>query len=119
MASEELARLIGHAWEKLPEPRHPFSLEIIIPDRPSMFVNLPENIELVHDFWLRLSEKFGVSLHHRDIVGVALRRMNRELRSGAQPDVLADVMEELRQRPADLPQQEERQAQGIQSKKGT
>src|SRR5205807_10376189 len=40
MSSEELARLIGLAWENLPEPRHPFSLEIIRPDRPSMYVNL-------------------------------------------------------------------------------
>src|SRR5690606_37437613 len=40
MASEELARRIGLAWERLPEPRHPFSLEIISPDRPSMYVNL-------------------------------------------------------------------------------
>ena len=31
MDSEELARKIGLAWEKLPEPRHPFSLEIITP----------------------------------------------------------------------------------------
>ena len=34
MDSEELARRIGKAWEKLPEPRHPFSLEIITPGRP-------------------------------------------------------------------------------------
>ena len=40
MASEELARRIGLAWEKLPEPRHAFSLEITNPDRPSMYVNL-------------------------------------------------------------------------------
>ena len=31
MDSEELARRIGLAWERLPEPRHPFSLEIISP----------------------------------------------------------------------------------------
>src|SRR5439155_26068901 len=35
MESEELARQIGLAWGKLPEPRHPFSLEIISPGRPS------------------------------------------------------------------------------------
>ena len=29
MDSEELARRIGLAWERLPEPRHPFSLEVI------------------------------------------------------------------------------------------
>ena len=34
MDSEELARRIGLAWEKLPEPRHPFSLEIITPGPP-------------------------------------------------------------------------------------
>jgi amino acid transporter len=40
MSSDELARRIGLAWERLPEPRHPFSLEIITPDRPSTYVNL-------------------------------------------------------------------------------
>jgi hypothetical protein len=105
MSSEELARLVGRAWERLQEPRHPFSLEIISPDRPSIFVNLgphpprlwPEDIDLVHDIWLRLSERFGSSLHHRDVVGVALRRMNRELGS-EEDDVVNDVLEELKQR---------------------
>ena len=103
MDSEELARRIGKAWEELPEPRHPFSLEIISPDRPSIFVNLgphpprlwPEDIDLVHDLWLELSDDFGSKLHHRDIVGVALRRMEKELRSSERPDVLRDVIEEL------------------------
>ena len=44
-------------WEKLPEPRHPFSLEIISPTRPSVYVNLgphpprlwPEDVDLVHN----------------------------------------------------------------------
>ena len=34
MESDELAQRIGLAWESLPEPRHPFSLEVISPDRP-------------------------------------------------------------------------------------
>ncbi len=56
MASEELARRIGLAWERLPEPRHAFSLEITSPDRESAFVNLgphpprlwPEDVDLLH-----------------------------------------------------------------------
>src|SRR5260370_3011484 len=40
MTSEELARQIGQSWESLPEPRHSFSLEVIRPDRPSMYANL-------------------------------------------------------------------------------
>src|SRR5690348_15498019 len=88
MTSEELARRIGLAWERLPEPRHPFSLEIISPDRPSMYVNLgphpprlwPEDVDLLHDIWLKMSDgENGSRLHHRDIVGLALRRLQKEL----------------------------------------
>jgi len=108
MDSEELARRIGKAWEKLPEPRHPFSLEIITPDRPSTFVNLgphpprlwPEDIDLVHEIWLEISDKYaGSKVHHRDIVGVALRRMREQLQSGQQRDqVVHDILEELEHR---------------------
>jgi amino acid transporter len=110
MDSEELARRIGRAWEKIPEPRHAFSLEIISPDRPSIFVNLgphpprlwPEDVDLVHDLWLELSDDFGSKLHHRDVVGVALRRMDKELRSKERPDVISDVREELEHRPKEV-----------------
>jgi amino acid transporter len=110
MDSEELARRIGRAWENLPEPRHPFSLEIISTDRPSIFVNLgphpprlwPEDVDLVHDLWLELSEDFGSKLHHRDVVGVALRRMDKELHSHERSDVITDVREELEHRPKDV-----------------
>jgi len=107
MDSEELARRIGQAWERLPEPRHPFSLEIITPDRPSTFVNLgphpprlwPEDIDLVHELWLELSDKYGgAKLHHRDIVGVALRRMREQLKAEERDEVVQDIVEELQQR---------------------
>ena len=89
MASEELARRIGLAWELLPEPRHPFSLEIISPNRPSNYVNLgphpprlwPEDIDRLHEIWLRLSaqENLGSKLHHRDVIGLAIRRLSGDL----------------------------------------
>jgi hypothetical protein len=106
MDSEELARRIGQAWEMLPEPRHPFSLEIITPDRPSTFVNLgphpprlwPEDIDIVHELWLELSDKYaGSKLHHRDIVGVALRRMREQLQS-ERDLVVQDILEEIEHR---------------------
>jgi amino acid transporter len=89
MASEELARRIGLAWERLPEPRHAFSLEITSPDRPSEYVNLgphpprlwPEDVDRLHRIWLRLTEnpEVGSKLHHRDVVGFALRRLEKDL----------------------------------------
>ena len=106
MPSEELARRMGLAWEKLPEPRHPFSLEVISPDRPSMYVNLgphpprlwPEDLDRLHGLWLDLSEKagFGSKLHHRDVVGVALRRLEEDLRGEDRDGVLSDLKKELR-----------------------
>ena len=70
MESDELARRIGLAWEALPEPRHPFSLEVISPDRPSIYVNLgphpprlwPEDVDLLHEIWLELSESRSAGL---------------------------------------------------------
>jgi len=107
MDSEELARRIGSAWERLPEPRHAFSLEIITPGRASIYVNLgphpprlwPEDVDLVHEIWLELSEKYaGAKLHHRDVVGVALRRMREQLQNTARNDVVHDILEEIEHR---------------------
>ncbi|GIU73795.1 MAG: hypothetical protein KatS3mg004_0882 [Bryobacteraceae bacterium] len=107
MPSEELARRIGLAWEQLPEPRHPFSLEIIAPDRPSTFVNLgphpprlwPEDIDRLHELWLRLTtqEGFTASLHHRDVVGAALRYLEKNLDNAERRQ---EVIEEIRRQVA-------------------
>src|SRR5579885_1650825 len=103
MDSEELARRIGMAWEKLPEPRHPFSLEIIAEGRPSIYVNLgphpprlwPEDLDRTHEIWLQLQQEFGSRLHHRDVVGVALRRLESDLAGDRRAYVLADLQREL------------------------
>jgi hypothetical protein len=106
MESDELARRIGLAWESLPEPRHPFSLEVISPDRPSIYVNLgphpprmwPEDVDLLHDIWLKLSktESLGSRLHHRDVVGVALRRLHGQLSGEENQSVIDAIRKELR-----------------------
>jgi hypothetical protein len=105
MTSEELARRIGLAWEKLPEPRHAFSLEVISPDRPSAYVNLgphpprlwPEDIARLHDLWLELTavEGFGARLHHRDVVGLALLRLEHDLSDEDRQKVIEDLRKEL------------------------
>jgi amino acid transporter len=104
MDSEELARRIGMAWERLPEPRHPFSLEVLSEGRPSFYVNLgphpprlwPEDVERLHDLWLELQNDFGARLHHRDVVGVALRRLEKDLESQRRAEALTDISTELR-----------------------
>jgi hypothetical protein len=105
MTSEELARRIGLAWEKTPEPRHPFSLEIISPDRPSMYVNLgphpprlwPEDVDRLHRIWLEITDEadIGSKLHHRDVVGVALRHLEKELHGEERQKVVEQLRQEL------------------------
>jgi amino acid transporter len=106
MSSEELSRRIGLAWERLPEPRHPFSLEIITPERPSSYVNLgphpprlwPEDVGKLHDLWLKLSsdDALGSKLHHRDVVGLALRRLEQDISGEEREEVLRQLSQELR-----------------------
>jgi amino acid transporter len=101
MSSEELAQKIGLAWERLPPPRHPFSLEVIVPDRPSTYVNLgphpprlwPEDVDRMHELWLRLTAEHdvGSKLHHRDVVGLALQRLEHELDTAQRAEILAEV----------------------------
>jgi amino acid transporter len=101
--SGDLALKIGQAWERLPEPRQPLSLEAIAPGRPSTYVNLgphpprlwPEDVERVHELWLELSSRLGCHLHHRDVVSVALRRLKQEIAGDRREDVFLDLDYEM------------------------
>lgn len=103
----EQGRMVGRCWERLPQPRPALSLELVQDDGESLFFNLgphpprlwPGDVELVHQLWLELSEKrFGADLRHRDVVGLALRRMDRDLKSDRAPEVIEDLKREIRYR---------------------
>jgi amino acid transporter len=112
MASEELASRIGLAWERLAEPRHAFSLEITNPDRPSVYVNLgphpprlwPEDVDRLHRIWLRLCahSSVGSRLHHRDVVGVALRRLEEDLEGVHRGEIMGSLEHEMHKPPQDI-----------------
>jgi amino acid transporter len=105
LTPSEQGAQVGRYWEQLPEPRPSLSLEIVLENqKDTVFFNLgphpprlwPEDLDLVHRLWLELSAKGpGSKLHHRDIVGVALRRMNAELHSDLSPEVVDDVLREV------------------------
>jgi amino acid transporter len=104
---DDQARLVGLAWESLPEPRPSLSFEVVLADGESVFYNLgphpprlwPDDVELVHRIWLQLSEQhFGVKLHHRDIVRAALRRFEEELNSRSVQEVIDQVKRDVEHR---------------------
>jgi len=105
LTPSEQGELLGRYWEQLPEPRPSLSLEIVLDNQKDMvFFNLgphpprlwPEDIELAHKLWLKLGAMGpGHRLHHRDIIGVALRRMNAELHSDRAQEVVDDILREV------------------------
>jgi len=106
LSMDEQARLVGLAWEQLPTPRPALMLEIfpdgaatpvfysIGPHQPRLW---PNDIDLVHKLWTELADRPGVGgrLHHRDIVGLAVRRLDEQLHSGRYGEVIADLGYEL------------------------
>jgi hypothetical protein len=102
MTPAEQGRRVGEAWEQLPPPRPSLSLEVVMPDpNQSMYFNLgphpprlwPEDVDLTHRLWLELIGRgAGDELRHRDVVSVALRRLNRELQTPDGDEVLRDVV---------------------------
>lgn len=104
MAPSEQAKAFGDAWERLPSPRPQMSLEILDESTGKrMFFNLgphpprlwPEDMDLLHKLWLTLAAKGpGYKLHHRDVVRVALRRLESDLASPQANEVLEQVRQE-------------------------
>jgi hypothetical protein len=107
MTPAEQGRVVGVAWENLPEPRPSVSLEVVMPDPDqSLYFNLgphpprlwPEDVDLTHRLWLELIDKgAGDELRHRDVISVALRRLKRELNSVESPEVIRDVIQAVQE----------------------
>ncbi len=98
------AKACGDAWERLPQPRPQLSLEIFDEESAKqMFFNMgphpprlwPQDIDLLHRLWLMLADRgAGHKLHHRDVVHVALCRLEADLRSASAPEVIKGVLKE-------------------------
>jgi len=96
-STEEQARLIGEAWEKLGDPKPQFNLEIHMPNGDKLYKvlgphapNLTANeINLLHRLWLRFSDSVApLELHHHDVVHFALEEVQKELEEGAEDGVV-------------------------------
>ena len=95
--SEEQARQIGEAWERLGDPKPQFNLEIHLPTGDKVFKvlgphapNLTANeVNLLHRLWLRFSDLVQPEeLHHHDVVHFALEELRNEIDAGKEAEVL-------------------------------
>ena len=99
LSESQQGHTVGLQWELLPEPRPAMSLEIVSdePGAKPSFVNLgphpprlwPEDVERVHQLWLDLQQAgLGHELHHRDIVGLALKRLQADTHGKSREEIL-------------------------------
>jgi amino acid transporter len=104
LSASEQGRVIGLAWERLPQPKPHLRLEICGPNGQEETLYLgphrphlsPKEIDLLHDVWLRLSEKaVPKEVHHHDVVHFALTELEREIAQFGEQEVLRRFREHL------------------------
>jgi hypothetical protein len=107
MTIAEQARECGLAWEMLPDPRPPFSLEIFTPVGEHEFFllgphapNLTTNeVNLIHQLWLGLSDlAMPEELHHHDVVHFALNGLKQEFDAPDKQELTRRLREHLLER---------------------
>ncbi|HYK90324.1 MAG TPA: amino acid permease, partial [Acidobacteriota bacterium] len=100
----EQARAVEKQWERLPAPRFPLALEIVLQDSTKSQFHIfgqhptqlwPEDFERIHRLWLEISEKEpGAGIRHRDVVSVALSRLDKEFHSDRGSRILNEIHRE-------------------------
>ena len=104
LAADEQAKLVGDAWERLPEPRPRLVLEVRYPDGSKREYHLgphaprlrQEDLELLHKIWLEITADAQYrGLHHYDVVALALRELQQELDSGRREELLSILREKI------------------------
>jgi hypothetical protein len=102
--SEEQARQIGESWEKLPDPKPQFNLEVHLPNGDKVYKvlgphapNLTANeVNLLHRLWLRFSDQVAPEeLHHHDVVHFSLEELQREIGEGREEQVVERLRNHL------------------------
>lgn len=101
MTPEEQAKRLGEAWEDLPNrPKHQVGFKVIEKDGTVndfyLGAHAPklndEDINLIHHLWLDVTREPGTeSLHHKEIVTVALAHIERELKGKERTSVLREL----------------------------
>jgi amino acid transporter len=102
--TEEQARQIGDAWEKLGDIKPQFNLEIHLPNGDKIYKvlgphapNLTANeVNLLHSLWLRFSDVLAPrELHHHDVVHFALQEVQKEIEDGQEDAVVKRLRDHL------------------------
>jgi amino acid transporter len=100
MSADQQAKRIGDVWESIQDEnkRKLRVLKLIYFDSAERVYELgahrpkitPEDVELTHRLWLELAKE-NPSLHHNQVVSVALRRLARDLSEGERNEIISQL----------------------------
>jgi amino acid transporter len=105
LTADEQAKLTGDAWERLPEPKPRITMAVFRPDGAVQEYRLgphaprlrDEENERLHRLWRELtSDPRFASLHHYDVVALALDEFEHELDSDRRAELLNILEAKLR-----------------------
>jgi hypothetical protein len=101
LSPQEQAKRLGEAWEALPsKPRHEVCFRVVEPGGETLDFYLgahaprlaDEDINIIHKLWLDVTrEKAGEDAHHKEIVTVALERLEKDLKGNERRRVLEQI----------------------------
>ncbi len=112
LTADEQAKLLGDAWERLPEPRPRLTLEVCAPDGAIREYAIgphnprlrPQDVELMHKLWLDVTSDPKYSgAHHYHIIALALEELQRELNTDQRAQLLQKLQEEMNRREGATP----------------
>ena len=104
LTADEQAKLLGDAWESLPEPRPRLTLEVCAPDGTVREYAIgphnprlrPQDVELMHKLWLDITtDPNYAGAHHYHIVALALEELQRELSTEQRAQLLKKLQDEM------------------------
>jgi hypothetical protein len=108
ISPEEQAKRLGEAWEAMePKPKHQVCFCVAGPNRKTqsfyLGAHLPqlaeEDIRIIHKLWLDITaEPFGAHADHKEVVTIALSRLEAALKGKDRPRVLEQVNSLILQR---------------------
>jgi magnesium transporter len=105
LAAADQARLLGDAWERLPQAE-PLEVRLVIhhasgrADAYHLGAHPPAlnaaDLALIHRLWLDAVKTIGPHVHHHDVVRAALAQMERQMTGQQRDEALAEIRQVAR-----------------------
>ncbi len=114
MSPDDQSRRMGQAWEQLADQtRQQVRYRIVMSDGSLkdylLGAHAPTlndtDVNLIHSLWLDVRSASGCDqIHHRDIVAVALERLNQELATSERPEIVGQLKKLIGESPVAVAQ---------------